>query len=87
MNVPRGVVGPVGQPPDKAEGGRRAGAVMLGAVLGGGEDVLGLLDCLDLRDDDAGSCVKGVTNGCVVVAGDAGWSVGVSFLSCHSESV
>ncbi len=64
--------GRVGETGDVPEGRGGAGAVSFGAELGGREYVLGLLDCLDLGNDDAGAGVEGVADGCVVVSGYPG---------------
>lgn len=65
------VDGYVGNARDEAEGRSGARAIVLGAEFGGGDDVAGFGDGVDLGDDDRGTDVEGEADGGVVVAGNA----------------
>lgn len=67
-----GVAGEGGDAGDEAEGRRGAGAVVFATVFGGGDDVPRFGDGVDLWDDDRGSGIEGVADGCVVVPGNTG---------------
>lgn len=56
---------------EPAAGWSGTSALVVEAEFSGGDDVLGLFDCVDLGDDDGSSCVKSISDSGVIVTGDS----------------
>lgn len=60
----------VGEPRNESERGGRAGPSDSSPIFGGGDNVAGLGDGIDLGNHNGGTSIEGIADGGVVVAGD-----------------